>query len=90
MPWDSRKHPRTASGEGRGQFERRVSTAPSRSLRNTLTRDDVITGIREVIEDVHAHGDVPRLQIIGGAALALTVNGNRRPTQDVDAILAPR
>ena len=89
MTWDPQRHPRTHLGKGRGQFEKRVAGAPIGSLRNSLSRADVIAGIREVIDDVRAHGDAARFQIIGGAALVLTVNGDRRPTQDVDAVLTP-
>ena len=65
MTWDPQRHPRTHLGKGRGQFEKRVAGAPIGSLRNSLSRADVIAGIREVIDDVRAHGDAARFQITG-------------------------
>jgi hypothetical protein len=50
-----------------------------------LGRDDIITGLRELIADLRASGDVARIRLVGGAALALRYF-DRGTTQDLDSL----
>jgi hypothetical protein len=55
----------------------------------TLTRDDIISGLTELVKNLHEAGVPARVQLVGGAAIALTVNAERTATRDVDAPLTP-
>lgn len=55
----------------------------------TLTRDDIISGLTELVKNLHEAGVRARVQLVGGAAIALTVNADRTATRDVDAPLTP-
>jgi len=54
-----------------------------------LTRDDIVGGLRDVIEHLHAAGKPGTIQIVGGAAIALAVDATRSATSDVDGPLTP-
>lgn len=51
----------------------------------SLTRDDIITGLRELIEELRAAGEVAGIRLVGGAALALRYF-DRGVTQDLDVL----
>lgn len=51
----------------------------------TLNRDDMITGLRELVAELHARGATASIRIIGGAALLLRYDADRRVTPDIDA-----
>lgn len=53
-----------------------------------LDRDDVIRGIKALIEKLRASGQAAGIRIVGGAALALRYF-DRRTTADIDARLQP-
>jgi len=55
----------------------------------TLTRDDIVSGLSELVEYLHEAGVSARVQLVGGAAIALTINAERTATRDVDAPLTP-
>lgn len=54
-----------------------------------LSRDDIIDGIRELIIRLKGAGNTATIQIVGGAAIALTVDGDRLATADVDGPITP-
>lgn len=51
----------------------------------TLDRDDIITGLRELIAELGAAGEVAGIRLVGGAALSLRYF-DRGTTQDLDAL----
>ncbi len=55
----------------------------------TLTRDDIVAGLTELVKNLHEAGVPARVQLVGGAAIALTINAERTATRDVDAPLTP-
>lgn len=55
----------------------------------TLTRDDIIDGVGEVIARLRDSGIMATIQIVGGAAIALTIDGDRTATVDVDGAIVP-
>lgn len=57
--------------------------------RQTLTRVDVIDGLRELVAELRAAGAPARIQIVGGAAITLTLNADRVATVDIDGPLDP-
>lgn len=67
----------------------RGSRFPAGATQRTLSRDEIIDGLRELIRALHRDGRPARMQIVGGAAIALTVDADRRATQDVDGPLTP-
>ena len=54
-----------------------------------LTRDDIIDGIREIIARLRAAGNTATIQIVGGAAIALTIDSGRFATVDIDSAITP-
>ena len=54
-----------------------------------LTRDDIIVGVGEVITLLRDSGTRATLRIVGGAAIALTIDGDRPATVDVDGAIVP-
>lgn len=58
-------------------------------MSGTLTRDDIIGGVGEVITRLRDSGTRAKLQIVGGAAIALTIDGERPATLDVDGAIVP-
>lgn len=55
----------------------------------TLTRDDIVSGLAELVTHLHDAGVSARVQLVGGAAIALTINADRVATRDVDGPLTP-
>tara|TARA_R110002020_G_scaffold475905_3_gene714190 strand:- start:122634 stop:123215 length:582 start_codon:yes stop_codon:yes gene_type:complete len=51
----------------------------------TLDRDDIITGLRELIAELRAEGEVAGIRLVGGAALSLRYF-DRGTTQDLDSL----
>lgn len=51
----------------------------------TLNRDDMITGLRELVAELHTRGATASIRIIGGAAMLLRYDADRRVTPDIDA-----
>tara|TARA_R110002124_G_scaffold283667_1_gene459921 strand:+ start:845 stop:1426 length:582 start_codon:yes stop_codon:yes gene_type:complete len=51
----------------------------------TLDRDDIITGLRELITELRAEGEVAGIRLVGGAALSLRYF-DRGTTQDLDSL----
>jgi hypothetical protein len=49
----------------------------------------MIEGLRDLVGRLRGGGQVSRIQIIGGAAIALTLNEQRSATADIDAPVAP-
>jgi len=58
-------------------------------MSSVLTRDDIIDGIRDVIVRLRQAGRKATIQIVGGAAIALTIDGDRPATADVDGPVTP-
>lgn len=54
-----------------------------------LTRNDIISGIHEVITRLRDAGSAATIQIVGGAAIALTIDEDRPATVDVDGPITP-
>ncbi|MFF7682526.1 hypothetical protein ACFZA2_07160 [Microbacterium sp. NPDC007973] len=58
-------------------------------MSGTLSRDDIIDGLRELVSRLRAAGKTATIQIVGGAAIALTIDGDRPATTDVDGPVTP-
>lgn len=54
-------------------------------MATSLDRDDIIGGLRELIAELRADGQVAGIRLVGGAALSLRYL-DRRTTQDLDAL----
>lgn len=54
-------------------------------MSTSLNRDDIVTGLRELIADLQAANQVAGIRIVGGAALALRYF-DRGTTQDLDSL----
>lgn len=54
-------------------------------MATTLDRDDIITGLRELIAELRAEGEVAGIRLVGGAALSLRYF-DRGTTQDLDSL----
>lgn len=54
-------------------------------MATTLDRDDIITGLRELITELRAEGEVAGIRLVGGAALSLRYF-DRGTTQDLDSL----
>lgn len=50
-----------------------------------LERDEIITGLRELVAELRAAGEIAGIRLVGGAALALSYF-DRGATQDLDAL----
>lgn len=55
----------------------------------TLTRTEIIDGLTDVVRELATSGHSATIQLVGGAAIALTIDGDRPPTKDIDAAIAP-
>lgn len=64
--------------------------SPSTGPQLTFTRDDIVAGLREVVAILRASGRAARIQILGGAAIALAYHAERVATVDVDGPVSPR
>jgi hypothetical protein len=51
----------------------------------SLDRDDIVTGLRDLIAELRAAGEVAGIRLVGGAALALRYF-DRGTTQDLDTL----
>ena len=54
-------------------------------MATALNRDDIVTGIRELIAELCGAGEVAGIKLVGGAALALRYF-DRGTTQDLDSL----
>lgn len=54
-------------------------------MATALDRDDIITGLRELVEELRSAGEVAGIRLVGGAALALRYF-DRGTTQDLDSL----
>ncbi|GAA2231683.1 hypothetical protein N1031_07920 [Herbiconiux moechotypicola] len=54
-------------------------------MASALNRDDIITGLRELITELRAAGQVAGIRLVGGAALSLRYF-DRGMTQDLDSL----
>lgn len=54
-------------------------------MADALDRDDIITGLRELVGELHAAGEVAGIRLVGGAALAIRYF-DRRTTGDLDSL----
>jgi len=52
---------------------------------SVLTREDIISGLRDLIAELHDRGEPAGIRLVGGSALALRYF-NRGVTMDVDAL----
>jgi len=50
-----------------------------------LDRDEIITGLRDLVSELRAAGEIAGIRLVGGAALALR-HFDRGTTQDLDAL----
>ena len=51
----------------------------------TLSRDDMIDGLRDLVTRLNQHGSTTSIRIVGGAAMLLRYDADRRVTPDIDA-----
>lgn len=58
-------------------------------MSGVLTRDDIIDGIREIIVRLRMVGGAATIQIVGGAAISLTIDADRPATVDIDDPITP-
>jgi predicted nucleotidyltransferase len=56
------------------------------TIERKLTRDELLGNLAAVGHKLHQYGIEANIYVVGGAAIALTIN-NRRTTSDVDAIV---
>ncbi|MCM3780527.1 hypothetical protein [Microbacterium hydrocarbonoxydans] len=54
-------------------------------MADSLTRADIVDGLRDLVAELHASGEVAGIRLVGGAALALRYF-ERRTTSDLDAL----
>lgn len=54
-----------------------------------FTRTEMIDGLRELVRRLREGGQPSRIQIVGGAAIALTLNEHRSATADIDGPVTP-
>ncbi len=52
----------------------------------TFTREELVAAIDELVHDLRAEGVAVRVQIVGGAAVALAYDDDRMSTRDVDVL----
>lgn len=52
---------------------------------DALDRDDIISGLRDLVSELHAAGEVAGIRLVGGAALAIRYL-DRRTTSDLDSL----
>jgi hypothetical protein len=63
-----------------------VARGPARA---EFTRDEMIDGLRDLVSRLRGTGQPSRIQIVGGAAIALTLNEHRSATADIDGPVSP-
>ncbi|KIC58552.1 hypothetical protein [Microbacterium hominis] len=54
-----------------------------------LNRADLIEGLRDIIRALENADQPATIQLVGGVAIALTVDADRPATRDIDAIVTP-
>lgn len=52
---------------------------------DALDRDDIISGLRDLVSELHAAGEVAGIRLVGGAALVIRYF-DRRTTGDLDSL----
>jgi hypothetical protein len=57
--------------------------------RAEFTRQEMIEGLRDLVSRLRGIGQPSRIQIVGGAAIALTLNEHRSATADIDGPVSP-
>lgn len=57
--------------------------------RAEFTRPEMIDGLRDLVSRLGGIGQPSRIQIVGGAAIALTLNEQRSATADIDGPVTP-
>jgi hypothetical protein len=57
--------------------------------RAEFTRAEMIDGLRDLVRRLRGTGQPSRIQIVGGAAIALTINEDRSATADIDGPVSP-
>ena len=66
-----------------------MTAAAHDPARAELTRPEIIDGLRDLVRRLRSAGQPSRIQIVGGAAIALTLNEHRSATVDVDGPVSP-
>ncbi len=64
-------------------------TASPGPARSEFTRAEMIDGLRDLVGRLRGLGQPSRIQIVGGAAIALTLNEHRSATADIDGPVSP-
>lgn len=65
-------------------------TAATRGpARAEFTRPEIIDGLRDLVRRLRSDGRPSHIQIVGGAAIALTLNEHRSATVDIDGPVSP-
>ncbi len=54
-------------------------------MADALNRDDIVSGLRDLVGELHAAGEVAGIRLVGGAALVLRYF-ERRTTGDLDSL----
>jgi len=54
-----------------------------------LSRDEVVAGLHDIVHRLQVARQPATIQLVGGVAIALTIDGDRPPTRDVDATVTP-
>ena len=44
-----------------------------------LSRDEIVAGLRDIIHRLQVAGQPATIQLVGGVAIALTIDGDRPP-----------
>lgn len=66
-----------------------MSAAAPGPAKAEFTRFEMIDGLRDLVSRLHGTGHPSRIQIVGGAAIALTLNEHRSATADIDGPVTP-
>jgi hypothetical protein len=66
-----------------------MTSAAQGPARAEFTRDEMIDGLRDLVSRLRGTGQPSRIQIVGGAAIALTLNEHRSATADIDGPVSP-
>ncbi|WP_345762121.1 hypothetical protein [Diaminobutyricibacter sp. McL0608] len=66
-----------------------MTAATQGPARAEFTRPEIIDGLRDLVRRLRNAGRPSRIQIVGGAAIALTLNEHRSATVDVDGPVSP-
>jgi hypothetical protein len=66
-----------------------MTAAAQGPARAEFTRAEMILGLRDLVSRLRGTGQPSRIQIVGGAAIALTLNEHRSATVDIDGPVTP-